>query len=239
MSDPPKAYGRFATFALGAIALLTGQMAALLALTAWFGNGMGGIPEFNGDGVAITLVIAASTPVEILLLVLFAQRVSERAAGYLGLVWPRRGEAIFGVVVIVAMIGVSDLFSWLAGRTLVTPFQVDIYTTARVAGWALPLWVAVVAITPIGEELLFRGFLFRGWLKRPRDVWPVIFATSALWAVIHLQYDWYVIVQVFAFGLALGWMRWATGSTLLTMLLHALINTEGMIETVINADWLR
>src|SRR3974377_167004 len=105
------------------MAFLTGQMAALLALTAWFGNGMGGIPEFNGDGVATTLVIAASTPVEILLLVLFTQRVSERAARYLGLVWPRRGEAVFGVGVIVVMIGVSNLGSWLAGPPLVTRFQ--------------------------------------------------------------------------------------------------------------------
>jgi membrane protease YdiL (CAAX protease family) len=31
--------------------------------------------------------------------------------------------------------------------------------------------------------------------------------------------------------LLLGWMRWVSGSTLLTMLLHALINLEGMIET--------
>jgi len=77
VSDPPKAYGRFATFALGAIALLTGQMAALLALTAWFGNGIGGMPEFNGDGVAITLVIAASTPVEILLLVLLPSALAK------------------------------------------------------------------------------------------------------------------------------------------------------------------
>src|SRR3974390_2708434 len=106
-------------------------MVALLALTAWFGNGIGGIPEFNGDGVAITLVIVASTPVEILLLVLFAQRVNERAAGYLGLIWPRRGEAVFGIAVIVVMIGVSNLVSWLAGRALVTPFQGDIYQRTR------------------------------------------------------------------------------------------------------------
>ena len=35
----------------------------------------------------------------------------------------------------------------------------------------------------------------------------------------------------------LGWMRWATGSTILTILLHAMINLEGMIETVVASQW--
>jgi len=42
-----------------------------------------------------------------------------------------------------------------------------------------------------------------------------------------------VIAQVFGFGVLLGWMRWVSGSTLLTMLLHCLINFEGMIETLV------
>ena len=101
----------------------------------------------------------------------------------------------------------------------------------------MPCTLFVVA-TPIGEEIIFRGFLFRGWLKSPRDVWPVIVATALLWAIIHLQYDWYVIGQIFVGGVFLGWIRWATGSTILTILLHALINTEGMIETFVDVKWL-
>jgi hypothetical protein len=102
----------------------------------------------------------------------------------------------------------------------------------------LLLWLAVIVLTPIGEETLFRGFLFRGWLRAPRDVWPVIVITAAIWALIHIQYDWYVTGQIFAFGLLLGWMRWATGSTLLTILMHALINFEGMLETFVAHKWL-
>ena len=84
-----------------------------------------------------------------------------------------------------------------------------------------------------GEEILFRGFLFRGWRRSRRDVWFVIVLTALLWAVVHLQYDPYVIAQVFAYGLVLGWLRWVTGSTILTMLLHGLINFEGMLETFV------
>jgi membrane protease YdiL (CAAX protease family) len=232
-----KPWGRFATFALAAIALLVGQFAALIALTYWYGLGIGHLPNFSGDGEAIAIIIAVSTPVEVGLLALCARRVSASAVDYLGLVWPRRGEVIFAVIAMVALMIAGDAVSWLLGRPFVTSFQIDIYKTGSAGGWLLWLWLAVVVATPIGEEIIFRGFLFRGWLKSPRDVWPVIFATAFLWAIIHLQYDWYVIGQIFVFGLYLGWIRWSTSSTILTILLHALINTEGMIETFAYLKW--
>jgi CAAX protease family protein len=238
VSVTAKPWGRFTTLVLGAFALLAGQAAALMALSAWLDRAPSALTDFSGDGTAITLVIVASTPVEIALLVLFARQTGESATQYLGLIWPRRSEVVFGVVAIVALMFAGDVLSWLLGRGLVTSFQTDIYRSARAAGWLLWLWLAIVVITPIGEEILFRGFLFRGWLRSPQDAWPVIVLTGAVWAIIHLQYDWYVISQVFAFGLALGWMRWATGSAILTMLLHGLINSEGMLETFFNVNWL-
>jgi hypothetical protein len=233
-----KAWGRGATFALAVFAVLAGQFTALQALTFWYGQTLGHLPNFSGDGAAITLIIAVSTPVEVALLALFATRAGANAVQYLGLTWPKRGELLFGLAATVAMIVAGNVLSWLLGRNLVTPFQTDIYITASTAGWLLWLLIAVVILTPIGEEVLFRGFLFRGWLRAPRDAWPVIVATSLLWAIIHLQYDWYVIAQIFVFGLLLGWLRWASGSTILTILLHALINAEGMLETVLDQKWL-
>lgn len=238
MTDAIKPWGRASTLGLAVFALLAGQLAALLALTWWYGRSIGQLPDFSGDGAAITLIIAVSTPVEVLLLVLFAGRASARAADYLGLIWPRRGEVVFGVAAMAAMIVAGNVLSWLLERNLVTPFQLEIYKTASAGGWLLWLWFAIVVLTPLGEEILFRGFLFRGWLQSPRDVWPAIVVTSLLWALIHVQYDWYTIGQIFLFGLLLGWMRWATGSTILTILLHALINTEGMIETFVDLKWL-
>jgi uncharacterized protein len=238
VSDENKAWGRGATFALAVFAVLAGQFTALLALTFWYGQTLGHLPNFSGDGAAITLIIAVSTPLEVALLALFATRAGASAVQYLGLTWPKRGELLFGLAAMVAMIVAGNVLSWLLGRNLVTPFQTDIYTTASTAGWLLWLSIAVVILTPIGEEVLFRGFLFRGWLRAPRDAWPVIVATSLLWAIIHLQYDWYVIAQIFVFGLLLGWLRWASGSTILTILLHALINAEGMLETVLDQKWL-
>jgi hypothetical protein len=225
-------WGRWTTFGLGLAALLAGQLAALAALTLWYSVSVARLPDFAGDGPAITVIIMASTPVQVFLLAVFAWVKGASATDYLGLNWPRKSDLVFGCVAVVGLIVAGDALSWVLGRDIVTPFQSEIYRTAAAAGSLPLLWFAVVVMTPAGEETLFRGFLFRGWLHSPRDVWPVIVITSALWALMHLQYDWYVIAQVFASGLLLGWLRWASGSTILTILLHGLINFEGMLESV-------
>jgi CAAX protease family protein len=236
VTSDQQAWGRWATLGLGVVVLLGSQAVALLALTWWYGVGIAHMPDFSGDGTAVSVIIFVSIPVQLILLYLVAQRPGGNAADYLGLRLPSRGELGFGVAATVALIIVGNAVSWLLGRTIVTPFQLDIYRTAAAAG-ALPLlflWLAVVVVTPIGEETLFRGFLFRGWHRTPHDTWPVILIIALLWALVHVQYDWYVIAQVFVFGVMLGWLRWATGSTILTIVLHAMINCEGMLETIVS-----
>jgi len=226
-------WGRFSTLGLAAVALLVGQFVALAALTWFYGLPLTRLPNLAGDGVAVTVIILVSTPIEVALLVLFAQRCRVPVAEYLGWTVPKRADVVFGLVTIAVFIVLADIVSWLAGHGLVTSFQTDIYTTAATQGWLVALWLAIMVVTPFGEETLFRGFLFRGWFREPKDAWFAIVGTAALFGLLHVQYDWFVIAQVFGFGVLLGWMRWVSGSTLLTMLLHGLINFEGMIETMI------
>jgi membrane protease YdiL (CAAX protease family) len=232
-SGEVKPWGRWSTFGLGLIALLAGQMAALVALTWWYGQALAQLPNFSGDGVAVSLVILVSTPVQLALLVLMARQTGDSAAHYLGFVLPWQSHIVVAVIAVVAFIALGDTISFLLGQGVVTSFQRDIYRSASAQGWLPVLWLVVVVVTPIGEETLFRGFLFRGWHRSPRDAWVVIAVTALLFAAVHVQYDFLVILQVFGFGLLLGWFRWATGSTILTMLMHALVNCEGMLETLL------
>ena len=55
---------------------------------------------------------------------------------------------------------------YVSGRDLVPPFQVEAYQSAKDAGWLVGLMLAIVVVAPIGEEIAFRGFLYRG-LVRP------------------------------------------------------------------------
>jgi membrane protease YdiL (CAAX protease family) len=224
-------WGRFASLGLAAFALLASQTVALAALVWWYGVPFVRLPEVGGDGIAVSITILVSTPTELVLLALFAQRTGARTADYMAWTLPRRADVTVGMLAVIAFVALADFVSWAAGRNVITSFQNDIYTTAAAQGWLARFWFAVIVVTPIGEESIFRGFLFRGWYREPQDAWTAIALTSVLFALLHVQYDWFVIAQVFGFGLLLGWMRWVSGSTLLTMLLHALINLEGMIET--------
>jgi CAAX protease family protein len=97
--------------------------------------------------------------------------------------------------------------------------------------------LAIVVVAPIGEEAVFRGFLYRGLVRPGHEILAIV-AIALAWALLHVQYDWLGMLQIFALGLILGWFRWASGSTTLTVIMHVLINLEAMIETVIKVEWM-
>jgi membrane protease YdiL (CAAX protease family) len=233
VSERTKPWGIFATLALGTLALLGGQLAGIGAITG-LGLDLSKVETINREGNAFVLLICVSAPVQVALLVA-AAGLRGNPAVYLGYTLPRRSELLVAIAGLAALIVLGDAASLLAGRNVVDRFQSDIYEASNSVNLFPLLLFAITVLIPIGEESLFRGFLFRGWLTSPNRAWPVILITAALFAVIHVQYDWFLIAQVFAFGVYFGWIRWATGSTILTMVLHGLVNLEGMIETLLSA----
>jgi len=231
---PTRAWGWLASLGLGIVAAVTGQIPALAALFLFHERGLSPakLEGLASDGVAVIILICVSTPVQVGLLFWFARRKVPSALGYLALRLPRKRDIALLVLVAAALLAVGDGPSWLFGTRIVTPFQTDIYRSARTAD-ALPwLWLTIVIVAPIGEETLFRGFFFRGWQRSSSSgPWIAIGATALLWAIIHVQYNALVIGEVLLVGLAFGWVRWATGSTVSTILLHAALNAVGMTET--------
>ena len=86
---------------------------------------------------------------------------------------------------------------------------------------------------PLLEEMLFRGFLFSGIAASFPGPSGAIFTTSLLWAIIHVQYDYFWMFSIFIIGLALGMVRYKTGSIVLTFVLHAAINLAAMVATAL------
>ena len=94
-----------------------------------------------------------------------------------------------------------------------------------------PAAAAPCLVNP-GDTDLAGGATAKAWIVSPRLLVAQA-VTAALFAIMHVQYEPYVIGQVFVCGALLGWFRWVSGSTLLTILMHGLINLEGMIETML------
>jgi membrane protease YdiL (CAAX protease family) len=231
--DPP--WGPAATVVWTMTAILLSLLVASAFYTIWVGDGAQ--PSTGAsDGVMLTFGTLISVPVQLGVVVFAAQLRRWPPAVYLGLGPPRRAEVIVAVACIVVLGVAFDGALYLAGRELVPKFQADAWRSAADAGWLLWMLVAIVVIAPIGEEVVFRGFLYRG-LARPGWEVHAIGGISVAWALLHIQYDWLGMAQIFLLGLALGWFRWASGSTLLTVGMHMLINLESMFETWIKVEY--
>jgi membrane protease YdiL (CAAX protease family) len=89
------------------------------------------------------------------------------------------------------------------------------------------LFIAVAIIAPLGEELLFRGFLQQVLEKHWKDVTKAILVTSLFFALIHMNPYWFA--QIYILGVMLGFLSWKTGSVLPSLILHGLNNTMAMI----------
>ena len=226
-------WGYWTTFGWAFLAFVGGQVVALASVLVWRAAALSSLYETPYDGVFLTLTLVISTPITIAILALAVWLARARFADYLALAWPQRRYLVIGIVGLVGMIAVGDALLYLSGRPLITPFQQQSYATAAAQGWLAPMLATAILVAPAGEELMFRGFLFRGWARSERTTWPAIVVISLVWAALHVQYDWTGILQIFVIGLFLGWMRWRSGSTLLTFLLHALFNLEGTIETAL------
>jgi membrane protease YdiL (CAAX protease family) len=88
-------------------------------------------------------------------------------------------------------------------------------------------------IFDMAEETLFRGFFFEGILHSKSGARGALIITAGTWASIHVQYDWYGRATIFVFGLFLGYVRLKTGSILVTMCLHSLMNLIATLELIV------
>ena len=108
----------------------------------------------------------------------------------------------------------------------------DVLKSARADG---ALWLLVIAFcvaAPMSEELFARGFLYRGWSESFLGPAGAIVLSSLVWTSLHLQYDWFFFGEVFSIGLLLGYLRYRSKSTWLTIVLHGLNNLAAVVQTI-------
>jgi hypothetical protein len=230
---PP--WGFWATLAWALGSFFAGLVVSLPVYLAVVGPN---VSDSMNDGVSLSVMLLASMPVQIAVLVLAARLRGWTIADYFALVAPRgRRDLLVAVVCLVALDVALTLVQLASGRDLVSSFQIETYRSAKAAGWLAAMVFVMVILAPITEELTFRGFLFRGWVRPGREI-PAIIGISVLFAAGHVQYDWFGMLQILCVGLVLAWFRWVSGSTALTIAMHMLVNLESVIETVIKVEYL-
>ena len=236
---PQTPWGLWATLGWVILAFILSAIAGIVVLLIWRPDAvMSGDVDMLKDGALISVTTIASAAVQVGILALAARLARWPAGEYLGLVRPATRSTLIAIAILIVFLLGYDALTYLLGRDIVTPFQVDTYRTARNDGTLPLLWLTFVFVAPVAEEIMFRGFLFRGWVRSEQTAIPAILVISLLFAAIHVQYDWFGMLQVFFIGLLLAIARWRSGSTLLTILMHVLINFWATVQSMIKVEWL-
>ena len=184
-----------------------------------------------GAGLTISLSVIMGLPAVLLAAWVATHFSRTRFADYLALRWTSWQNFLIGVVSLAALVAGWDLLSRALGREVTPGFMGEVLKSAQTGG---ALWLLVIAFcvaAPISEEILARGFLYRGWSESFLRVPGAILLSSLAWTSLHLQYDWFFFGEIFTIGLLLGYLRYRTGSTWLTIVLHGLNNTAATIQT--------
>jgi len=203
---------------------------ALLAISALFSSSSSGGSSAVSAGDAIALAVGS--------LVLYgwegfaAWLFSVRSAGRSFVLWGfrRPTRAYFWVV----PLGLAAAYAFgVAHDIIVNPRQQAIVNDFphSVLGAAMFLLVAVV-MAPVFEEIVFRGFLFRGLANSWGWVWGAL-ASAAIFGAAHLQLD--VFLPLAALGFVLAWAYKKTGSLWTCITMHALFNLIAVVAWIVSS----
>lgn len=129
--------------------------------------------------------------------------------------------------ILFAVLGFAVYLAFAVGLVLVITSLVPGFNTdqAQELGFsktltptnAILVFLTLVVVAPVAEEVIFRGYLF-GTLRRAVPVWVAALITSLVFGLIHGQ--WNVGVDVFAMSLVSCFLRYKTGSLWASILLH-------------------
>jgi membrane protease YdiL (CAAX protease family) len=234
--SPPRVWKFWGT-ALWGLFLFAAMFAGQVAVLGYFMLRIPGPFDFSSaalmaaNGLTISLSVIMGLPAVAGACWIAIRPTRTPYADYLALRWTSWKNVGLGMISLFLLVAFWDTLSHALGREITPGFMGDVLKSARGEG---ALWLLVIAFcvaAPVSEELMARGFLYRGWsetLLRPAGA---IVLSSLAWTSLHLQYDWFFFGEVFSIGLLLGYWRYCTGSTWLTILLHGLNNLAATVQT--------
>ncbi len=216
-----------AAMALGALLWLSGWAGLVLhrvSAGTW-------LPGANGNELSLAHA-ALGTALGGAAAVLFAWRRAGRAGLGLRCVQPRW----FAIALL--MLPPFLLFSagWITALEVMGVAEVEQEVLTRLKAGprdaaAVGVLVYGVAVAPVLEELLFRGFAQPAFVTRFGAA-AGIGSTALLFGALHAA-DPAAVVPLIVLGIALGWLRWRSESCLPAVLLHFANNAVALAATMV------
>lgn len=238
---PPRVWKFWGTLLWGLVAvaaMLVGQAAVVMMFVfkqGWPADLPQAMMAAASSGLVISLSVMAGLPAVAAVLWPAIRVAGMGFADYLALRWTGWRNVAIGIIGLVVLVEGWDLLSKATGHEVTPEFMISVLKSARGDNVVWLLAIAICVAAPVTEELLTRGFLYRGWSESALRVPGAIALSSLVWTVQHLQYDWFFLGQVFSIGLWFGYIRYRSNSTWLTIVLHGLNNLGALVQTMLLA----
>ncbi len=210
------------------VALLTTLAIVMIAVTAPVTLQLLLGPDLPADGAAMPAGLAwrhvLAFQIAVVVLTLLVAGAPARAAPGLG--WRAPVARLSWLPPLLLTIAVSAATATIAFTFFRDILEQDL-APIRALVDAGPLWLAFPALAigaPLSEELLFRGYLLHRLQHTPLGFWGGAIVANIGWTLMHTDYSWLGLTDVFIAGLLFSWALWRTGSIWVPIAFHALYN---------------
>ena len=179
-------------------------------------------PELATHGTLLTYATIASF-IALVPSILMVIKIKERSriADYLALVPAKPMDYLKWTAITLGAVIALGLLGQAVGKSTADQFTADV---VRTAPSTFLLFFAVAFCAPVLEELLFRGFAYKGLSNGPLRPLGTIILTAAVFGSLHVQYEWFDMMTTFVIGVLLGLARWKTGSIYVPIFVHVVNN---------------
>jgi membrane protease YdiL (CAAX protease family) len=152
-----------------------------------------------------------------------ASRSRQPVLDYLGLVMPRgRAWELIGIAALTVLLPIL----WFA---VIAP-HVGTRAPPNPLGYGFAPWQVVLirlevfVITPLWEEIVYRGLLYRGLERSRLGAVGAVVVTAIVFSLCHFRPSWFSVLYLMSTGLGFAVLRARSGSVLPSIAAHGLAN---------------
>lgn len=178
---------------------------------------------YNGDLVAQE---ALWSGLVCTLLILVVVRLWKRGhmSSFLGLKTPTAKQFFLWLGIFILLGLAIEGLSFLS-PAFRTDFMAKVIASTTNLLW---LYIGVGIMAPLFEEFLLRGLLF-GAIRHMADEHATVAMTAGVFTLMHMQYDWTVMLLILPMGVVLGYARSRSNSIWVPVTLHMLNNLVSVV----------
>jgi CAAX protease family protein len=133
------------------------------------------------------------------------------------------------IIPFIIVAGIALLFGVVEPTTSLIPMPESIKTEfiKAVSHTGVLTFIYMVIVAPILEELIFRGIILDGLLKKYSPIMSILIS-SILFGIVHLS-PWSFVTGLIM-GIFMGWVYYKSKSLLATIIIHASANFSAYLS---------